>query len=220
MIQLPNFSNPYEYENNFYFTCDSSRLGKIFAHYELFKKVLDVPGEIVEFGVFKGASFLRLAMIRELLGAKFSKKIIGFDTFGEFPETNYQEDVLFRKKFLENAGTQSISKEQLEEILQKKEILRSIELIQGNILHTLPNYIMNNPHFKISFLNLDTDIYEPAICVLENCWNRIVRGGVLVLDDYCFFAGENKAVDDFFEDKDVQIKCFAFAKSPSYIIKK
>ncbi|MBK5245369.1 MAG: dTDP-6-deoxy-L-hexose 3-O-methyltransferase, partial [Eubacteriaceae bacterium] len=77
----------------------------------------------------------------------------------------------------------------------------------------------NNPHLKISLLNLDTDIYEPAVTILEHLWPRIVRGGVLILDDYGTFPGETKAVDDYFDGKDIIINKFDFAMTPCYIIK-
>ena len=43
---------------------------------ELFKMTMDIPGAIVECGVFKGASLARFAMFRELFGNTFSKKIL------------------------------------------------------------------------------------------------------------------------------------------------
>ncbi len=43
-----------------------------------------MPGSIVELGVFKGGSIIQWATFRELLENKNSRKIIGFDTFGEF----------------------------------------------------------------------------------------------------------------------------------------
>lgn len=200
-------------------SCSPTRLGKLFAHYELLKKVVDKPGEIIEFGVFKGVSFVRLAMIRELLGIKFSKKLIGFDTFDVFPDTSFTQDKENLLTFIKQAGNTSISVEQLENVLKHKNIFQSVELIKGDILVTLPQYMKNHPEIKLSFINLDTDLYEPAVCILENCWDKLNNGGILVLDDYRFFSGENKAVDDFFKDKNVNIQCFPFAKSPSYIIK-
>ncbi len=84
MIKLPDFSRSFEYENDFYLSSDITRIGKILAHYELYKMVLDIPGFIVECGVFKGTSLIRFATFRDLLGNSFSKKIIGFDTFEGF----------------------------------------------------------------------------------------------------------------------------------------
>lgn len=77
--------NCWDYENGFYLTAENKRFSKFIAHYELYKMIKDIPGEIVEFGVFKGASLIRWATFRELLETSFSRKIIGFDVFGKFP---------------------------------------------------------------------------------------------------------------------------------------
>ena len=117
MIELPDFEKAFEYENNFYLSCDITRISKILSHYEIYKMIKEVPGEIIECGVFKGASYLRFAMFREIFGNPFSKKIIGFDTFSKFPETTFQDDNKARNKFINSAGSDSISKEQLLKIL-------------------------------------------------------------------------------------------------------
>jgi len=108
MIDLPDFNKAFEYENNFYLSCDTSRMGKLFAHYELYKMVIEIPGDIVECGVYKGLSLVRFAMFRELLANSFSKRIIGFDTFGKFPETNFIEDKKLRQSFIDEAGEQDM----------------------------------------------------------------------------------------------------------------
>ena len=219
MITLPEFARAFDHENNFYLSCDSTRIGKVLAHYELYKKVRDLPGEIVECGVFKGASFVRFAMFRELFGNPFSKKLIGFDAFGKFPETGYRDDVAVRQRFVSAAGEDSISREQLLDVLRHKGITQGIELVEGDITTTVPTYLRAHPELKISLLNVDTDIYEPAVTILEQLYPRIVTGGVLVLDDYGVFPGETKATDDHFKDKPVRIRRFPFARTPCYAIK-
>jgi len=87
------------------------------------------------------------------------------------------------------------------------------------VVETIPEYLKENPHLKISLLNLDTDTYESAIIILEQLWPKIVRGGVLILDDYGTFPGETKAIDDYFKDKNAKILKFSFAMTPCYIIK-
>ena len=219
MIELPNFEKAFEYENNFYLSCDITRISKILSHYEIYKMIKEVPGEIVECGVFKGASLLRFAMFREIFGNPFSKKIIGFDTFGKFPETNFQDDKKARNKFIDSAGEDSISKDQLFQILNQKNLNRHLNLIEGDITKTVPDYVKTNPELKISLLNLDTDIYEPAVSILENLYPRITKGGILMLDDYGTHPGETKAVDEYFQNKNIEIKKFPFAMTPCYIIK-
>lgn len=219
MLQLPDFNRAFDYENGFYLSCDITRISKILANYELFKMVLDVPGAIVECGIFKGVSLARFAMFRELFGNPYSKKIIGFDVFDTFPITNFDADKLFRKRFIEAAGKDSISVEQMMEVLEHKRCDQFVELVKGDICETVPKYVEENPNLKISLLNLDTDIYEPAVTILEHFYPRVQKGGILILDDYGVFPGETKAVDDYFQDRPVKIRKFPFCMTPSYIIK-
>ena len=219
MIELPNFEKAFEYENNFYLSCGITRISKILSHYEIYKMIKEVPGEIIECGVFKGASYLRFAMFREIFGNPFSKKIIGFDTFSKFPETTFQDDTKARNKFISSAGSDSISKEQLLKILDNKGLNKHVDLIEGDITETVPSYVKANPELKISLLNLDTDIYEPAVTILEHLYLKITKGGILMLDDYGTHPGETKAVDEYFKNKTVEIKKFSFAMTPCYIIK-
>ena len=219
MIKLPDFSKSFEYENNFYLSCDITRISKILAQYELYKMVNELPGAIVECGVFKGASLSRFAMFRDLFGNPYSKKIIAFDIFGKFPETKFEDDKRFREKFVKESGEESISKEQMMEVLKNKCIERHVELIEGDITQTVPKYLKQHPELKISILNLDTDIFEHAVTILEEFFPRIVKGGILILDDYGTFPGETKAVEEFFKDKNVLIKKLPFCMTPSYIIK-
>jgi hypothetical protein len=140
-----------------------------------------------------------------------------FDSFGKFPQTNFDEDKKFREVFIKEGGEESISKDQLLEVLKNKSIEKFVELIEGDITITVPQYVKDNPQLKISLLNLDTDIYEPAVTVLEYLYPRIVTGGILILDDYGTFPGE-KAVDDFFKGE-LKIRKFPFAMTPCYIVK-
>ncbi|GAB3034860.1 TylF/MycF/NovP-related O-methyltransferase [Bowmanella dokdonensis] len=216
---MSNRSNAFEHENAFYLSCSPQRISKFICHYELFKQTLDLAGDIVEFGVFKGASLSRFAMMRALFGAANNKKIIGFDVFGNFPETEFEQDKEQRKKFIDSAGEKSISKQDLQLSLSSRGLDSNIELVEGDIVTTLPAWLTGNPQARFSLVNLDTDIYEPAVTILENIWPRLVNGGVLLLDDYAVFPGETQAVDEFFKDKPVKIQRFPHAKSPSFIVK-
>tara|TARA_B110000263_G_scaffold232930_1_gene229376 strand:+ start:102 stop:758 length:657 start_codon:yes stop_codon:yes gene_type:complete len=217
-MELPKIKNSYNYENNFYLSCDTQRIGKFLAHYELFKMSAKIPGSIIECGVFKGNSLIRFASFREL-GISKSKKIIGFDMFGKFPETNFQKDKKIRKEFINTHGSEGITKQQLIKVLKQKKIDQKIELIKGNIIQTIPNYVKKYPKLKISFLNLDSDTYEAAKIILEYLYPKITKGGVLLLDDYGVWPGETKAVDEYFKNKKVKIKKSSFSNTPLYIIK-
>ena len=68
MIKLPKFTSQsmYDSETDFNLQMNRERLSKFLIHYEIFKKIVKVKGDIVECGIFKGTSFVRLALFREL----------------------------------------------------------------------------------------------------------------------------------------------------------
>ena len=219
MIELPDFDKQYDYETNFHLTLDVARLGKLAAHYEAYRMAREIPGAIVECGVFKGTSLARFAMLRDLFDNAAAAKIIGFDAFGDdYPDTAHEEDHPQREKWIREAGPSSISKAQLEMVFDRRGI-RNFELIAGDIVETLPAYVSAHPELKVSLLNIDIDFVEPTLCALTELYDRVMPGGVILLDNYGAFYGDTKGVDTFFEGKKISIKRFPFAARPCYIVK-
>lgn len=140
--------------------------------------------------------------------------------FDHFPETQFDPDKKERERFVTAAGSQSISEDQLREVLRHKRCDRNVELVGGNICQTVSRYVHDHPELKISLLKLDTDVYEPAVTVLEHLFPKIEVGGIILLDDYGTFPGETKAVDDYFKDKRFDIRKFSFCMTPCYMVKK
>jgi len=228
MIKLPEFTvqNSYDFETFYHLTLKVDRLAKFIAHYEAYKIAMTVPGSIVECGVFKGTSFMRFAMLRELLGNYFSTKLIAFDVFSDdYPDTAYDEDKKFRDYWIKTAGASSIGVEQLKEIMDRQDI-KNYELVAGDVLTTVPKYIKEHPGLRISLLNVDIDFVEPTYCVLEHMFDLVTPGGIILLDNYAgedagghSLHGDTKGVDDFLKDKKVKMCKFPFAARPCYIIK-
>jgi hypothetical protein len=220
-MNILNFetSKVWDYENGFYLTSDTTRIGKLLAHWELYKMVSNIPGHVVELGVFKGASLIRFATFRNLLESENSRKIIGFDAFGNFPSASNPHDQRFVNNWEQGAGT-GIPINELYVALEQKKI-GNVELIQGNICETVPKYFEERPHLRIAMLHIDTDIYEPAQCGLQTLWNKIVPGGVLVLDDYGTEFGGTIAVEEFFSASSIRLEKFSFShESPVFLVKK
>ena len=193
-------------------------MGKFIAHYELFKRAIDKQGVIVECGVFKGTSLVRFAGFRKLLDKNQERKIVAFDTFEDFPLTEFVPDKKLRDKLITDAGSQSISTSQLMEVLRHKESGAGVELVAGDIDKTVPEYVRNNPDLQIALLNIDVDIYEPTVTILKYLYPLVVSGGIVMLDDYGVFPGETKAVDEYFNGK-IDIRKLSYSKTPQYIIK-
>jgi hypothetical protein len=218
-LTLPDFDAAFEYENSFYLSSDVSRIAKLLAHYEIFRRTAELPGSIVECGVFKGASLIRWATFRHLFGGAHSKRILAFDAFSEFPETNWEPDKPVRERFIAEAGSESISVDQLRHVLDLKGIGDNIHMVEGDITETLPTYVESHPQLAISLVNLDTDVYEPAVTILECLWPRIVPGGILLVDDFGVFPGETSAVKEFFAGHRVRLQKLPFNNTPTFIVK-
>lgn len=212
-----NISNSWDYENGFYLTSPVNRMGKQLAQYELYKKIVNIPGEVLEFGVYKGASIIRFATYREFLENTYSRKIIGFDIFGEFPKTDNDDDNKFIQRFEEQGGN-GISKEALEDFIKHKKI-NNIELIKGNVFDTLDEFLEKNKQIKISLLHLDLDVYKPTKFILEKLYERMVPGGIIVFDDYGTVKGATDAIDEFFKEKNKKIEKLSLCYIPSFVVK-
>jgi len=218
MDELPDFSDHWEHYNSFHLTCNTRQMNRILTHFELYKMARDTPGEIVECGVFKGASLIRFAMFREIFGEASSKRLVGFDTFGEFPLPEFEPDKERREAFVEEAGSESISTDQLNEVFSQKSI-ENYELVEGDVNETIPEYVENNPELRISLLNIDIDVYGATTTILEELYPRVVSGGVILFDDYGKFPGETKAVDECLSEEKLEISKLSFGEEPAYAIK-
>lgn len=235
MINKYRKEDLYEFENGWLLTSKPERLGNILAHYELYKQTIGVFGDIVECGVFKGSSLIQWATFRELMENNNARKIIGFDIFGPFPKEGLEaveSDNGMVNEWNKQFEGAFISKEDLESSLSWKGI-QNVELIQGDIQKTLPAYVggeiaqsrgIKQPRegreLRISLLHVDVDVYEPTKLVLELLYDRVVLGGMIILDDYGMVEGATLAIDHFFADKNQEIKKLSLSHKPAYIIKR
>lgn len=218
MINRFDEGKAFDYENGFYLTSHVSRMGNILAHYELYKKILDIPGEVIECGVFRGGTLIQFATFRELLETENSRKIIGFDVFDYFPEAQNDADKKFRDVWVKQTNNEFLTQEELYKSFAHKKI-ENIELVKGDILRTVQRYVDDHPELKIALLHIDTDIYEPAKEALRVFYDRVVKGGIVAFDDYGTVGGETLAVDEFFKNR-ISLHKFRFAqRKPSFLVK-
>ena len=171
----------------------------------------NISGDFVECGVFKGGSAMMMAYaLQEFnLNNKNNKKIWLYDTFeGMANPGKHDENILNQKAILE---LKRIKKEE-----NKKDIwaFSSINYVDQNILKTgiarenivfvkglVENTLNEKKPNEISLLRLDTDFYESTKIELETLYPLLVKGGILIVDDYGHWKGCKKAVDEFFQDK-------------------
>lgn len=210
-------SKVWDYENGFYWFSENSRISKILSHYELYKSIKNIPGHVIELGVYKATSLLRFATFRDTLENDLSRKIIGFDTFGTFPseKLNIKNDIDFIKYF-EKTGGDGLSLEEVKKLFKSKNF-KNFDLIKGNIFDTLPEYLKKNPETRIAFLNLDIDVKEPTDFALELLYERIVSGGLIIFDDYNTIMGETNSADEFVKKHNLKLEKLPFYNTPAFV---
>jgi hypothetical protein len=205
-------------------------LKRFLAHYELFRMVVDLPGDIVELGVYRGASLMSWANFLEIrnMGDR-QKQVFGFDNFrGITPldEKDGKQDSRVSKVM--GGYDAGVFEEILEDAIAIFDNDRFIPykprviLIKGNIEETVPRFVEERPGLRICLLHFDCDTYRPTKVGLEVLWPRVVPGGVVLFDEYGIrpWEGESNAVDEYFEDKNVTIYRLDWAPNPGgYIIK-
>lgn len=206
--------DPWIAENSFYLNASPERISKFIAHYEIFKQIKNLRGDIVECGVFRGASFTRFINFDKIFSSK--KQFFAFDAFGKFPESGLVKDKSFSKLHNQKIG-HGIEKRDLNYFLKKNKA-KKFELIKGDVLETLEFFLKKKK--KICLLHLDLDVYTATKYALEKLFPLIVKKGVILIDDYNHISNTTKAVNEFLKkNKNLKIEKFKFPCRPSFIIK-
>lgn len=206
-------------------------LKRFLAHTELFKLTLDVPGDIAELGVFRGAGLMTWANLLEAYCIGDRTKIVyGFDNWKGFgaltPEDGRADDASGKvvggfnpERYLEEIQS-AIAIFDADRFIPGKP---RVKLIAGEIEQQVPRFVQDHPGVRFSLLHFDCDLYRPTRTALESLWPRVVRGGVVIFDEYAIadWPGETQAVDEFISDKPgLRLSTFAWTNTPgAYLVK-
>lgn len=198
------------------------RFTKMLARYELYKRIIDLPGDIVECGVFKGAGTLYWAKLTQIFNSLSLRRIVGFDTFEGYPtSTSHQYDQVSGAAFIKEAHFSGNPIDAIYTAARNSNIEHRVELVAGDATITIKDYVMRNPGFRIAMLYLDFDVYEPTIIALEALYPLVVPGGLVVFDEYAIRGwGESDAADQFFATRNVRYQTVPWALSPTAFIVK
>ncbi|MBX2833449.1 MAG: TylF/MycF family methyltransferase [Micavibrio sp.] len=200
---------------------------RFLSHYELFKEIVDLPGVVVELGVSKGVSLMTWANLMETFSpGDRTRKIFGFDHFEGLQDfTEDDGKMVYKDRAGKKQGGWIAPRElatTLTEISNEDLLLPNItrtEIVEGDIFDTLPKFIEDHPGLKISLLHLDVDLYNVTKFALEQLYDRVVTGGLIVLDEYGLipWEGETRAVDEFLKERGISpvIQKHPFTVTPS-----
>jgi O-methyltransferase len=161
-----------------------------------------IPGDIVECGVWRGGSTMAAARTLIRLGDK-SRRLYLFDTFEGMPPPTADDldrDGVPARALLDADAGRTGPMWARATLGDVQENLRStgypsdlIVFAKGKVENTIPGQAPE----QIAILRLDTDWYESTAHELTHLYPRLVEGGVLIIDDYGYWQGARKAVDEY-----------------------
>jgi len=161
-----------------------------------------IQGDFVECGIWMGGN---LVIAKKFFDSvkELDRAFYGFDTFEGMTKPT-ENDPKKAHRWWDGIGSCIASIEEVTEEIKRHDIFDDrVILVKGDVKETLTN--SKNLSERISILRLDTDWYDSTKIELEILYSRLVSGGFIIIDDYGYWSGCKKAVDDFFGEEFVRL---------------
>ena len=213
----------------------SSSLVKILFINELYGYIQDIPGVIMEFGVWWGQNLVLFENLRAIYEPfNQTRRVIGFDTFHGYENFsdkdqasdgaafNSYSDVLKKGGYSVSDNYQSY----LDELMSAHEgvnvlgDLRRHSLVEGDATKTAPRYFEDNPETVVALAYFDMALYEPTKACLQAILPHLIPGSIIVLDEFNYpeAPGETIAFKEVFRDVSYTIKKSRLITDKSIVI--
>lgn len=174
-----------------------------------------IQGDFVECGVWKGGA-IGLMALSNLQNSSKKRNLHLFDAFTDICAPSAEHDGEKALKEAKNYikqndssetikpmdgfyeqfgghGTVEVTKDLLENTINYPS--ENINYYKGWFQDTLP--IQSKNINEIAILRIDGDWYESTKICLETFYHKVVKGGIVIIDDYGCYEGCKKAVDEF-----------------------
>jgi O-methyltransferase len=162
--------------------------------YELVQKAnsMHLEGDIVECGVWNGGSAALMAHANSNHGTSRKRIVWLFDSFGGLPPPGPKDGVTGNRHYFRGLNRGSI--EQVTKIFTILGIpMEHVKIHVGWFENTLRKAELE----RIAVLHIDADWYTSVKLALDTFYERVVPGGFVILDDYGYWQGCKRALDDF-----------------------
>lgn len=196
-------------------------LTRFLCKYEIFKRILDIQGSIVECGVFFGGGLLGWAQLSAIFEpVNHQRRVIGFDTFEGFRRLA-SDDAGSESPEAHEGGLAIDSYAEIQRCIELLDMNRpvghipKVELVRGDATETIPRYVDENPQLVVSLLYLDFDVYAPTKTALEHFVPRMPKGSVLAFDELNLkdWPGETAATLETLDVRSLKLERFPFGST-------
>ncbi len=167
----------------------SGALAKILFMNEMYEKIVNIPGAILEFGVWRGQSLVVFENLRAVHEPyNYTRKIYGFDTFEGYPEIGEQDkrsEIISENTYAVEANYENYLAE-LIDYHEQENVMSHIKkhaLIKGDASVTIRQFMKDHPETLIAMAYFDMALYKPTKDCLEAILPRMVKGGIIIFDE-------------------------------------
>ncbi|WP_223293793.1 TylF/MycF/NovP-related O-methyltransferase [Sideroxydans lithotrophicus] len=145
------------------------------------KNALNVAGDFVECGVFKG--FCSEVLLKYLDFGNLPRQAYLYDTFAGLPEKTSTEQERRTWDY-----TQYDSEAIYGEVQKKFSRYANVKIVRGIV----PDSFSVAAPEKIAFLHIDMNSEQAEMLALEHLFDKVVPGGMIVLDDFGWTCNVNQ----------------------------
>lgn len=202
-------------------------LARFMVQYELFKKIINVKGSIVECGVYQGAGVMAWAKLAETLEPyNYLRKVYGFDTFEGFPSVSVADTkgdaAIAKVGYLKPDYDVFTEIGECIDAFDETRLLKhedKVRLVKGDAKQTIPAFLAENSHVLVSLLYLDFDLYEPTLLALKEFLPRMPKGAIIAFDELhdSKWPGETRALLDALDLNQHRLESLPFEPHISWI---
>ena len=140
----------------------------------------DIPGDLVETGVWRGGASIFMAALLKAFGDK-ERKVWCADSFQGLPTPDLEKYPQDEIAVWHQHDELAISLEEVKENFSKYDLLDGqVQFLVGWFKDTLPTAAID----KVAVLRLDGDMYESTMDALNALYEKVSVGGFVIVDDY------------------------------------
>lgn len=161
--------------------------------------ILSTPGDICEFGTWKGATAIYIAKMLDEYEPQSTRKIIVFDNFSGLPKPSDADNKFANQTVGEYKG----DLDSMKFVIDSFNLWHRIELVEGDAVTSVAKYFKEKDYLLISLAYFDFDLYEPTISAWKAIKENMSNPSIICFDeglDQEHWVGEYKAAKEIIRD--------------------
>tara|TARA_Y100001970_G_C14117405_1_gene794391 strand:- start:134 stop:853 length:720 start_codon:yes stop_codon:yes gene_type:complete len=184
-------------KKNLYEISNYIRIIKNFYLCQYFLSTDGLNGDVLECGVLRGFSAYLINTLEKKITRNHNNNFYLIDSFEGFDDFNPEDSVIDGNIHQHKKGDLSANFEEVQKIFEN---IPNVNLLKGWIPDIFDSLDENNQY---RFVHIDVDLYKPTLSSLNYIYDKVIKGGVIITDDYNspLFPGNQKAWIEFFKSK-------------------